>query len=341
MYKDFFMEIARLYPYPGGEEKALQIVREYFDGLGERLEEPLLSYPAYFLPGRGEAASAVVAYLDEPGFLLREYLGNGFVGISCYGAVDKRALTAQEVFLLGKERHFGMIGNKPSHYLTDDDRKATVDVEKLFVDTGLTTEELEESHPIGSFIGLKAEPRMLRGQTVAGHGLSCKVGCAALLIALKALSEAKDRGACYFLIVDRSARGQYELRRALEKYRVKTVLSLAGVPSNSRIDDPEQCRLGGGAVLLYDSCVDFTLTKKLRKSGEEAGLPLQSRFYNFDADSMLETVFTAGTGRSCAGIGIPVENSGMPFELSCLDDLETAGMLAASLLYKEIAYDPI
>ncbi|MDL2218194.1 hypothetical protein LJC27_05995 [Christensenellaceae bacterium OttesenSCG-928-M15] len=328
MNTEFLMQIAAQYPHPGNERDAAIVISKHFDPLAQRIDDPALTYPAYCLKGAAEKGpvTAIVTQLDEPGFLVREHLEKGFVGFEAYGEIDKRALTAQEVYLFGKEKYFGVIGNKPSHYLTEEDKKASVEISKLFIDTGIKPEELKECIPVGSFIGLKAEPRLMRA-AIAGHGLSFKAGLLAMLTCVKELSSAALWGQCYFLIADRSARGRGELVRALKRYGIERVIALMSVPANRREGDAERTVPGLGPALMYTGSVDYALTNSVRESAEEGKIPVQSFFCNFDEEGLLELVYSAGY--PCAGIAAPIENGGMPFALAHLSDIERAGRLAA------------
>lgn len=102
------------------------------------------------------------AHMDEIGFMITNIDKNGFLGITSVGGIDARILLGNEVVVHGKKDIIGIVGAKPPHVLSPDERNVSVPFDKLYIDTGYSYDEIKELVSVGdtatfenSFIRLK------------------------------------------------------------------------------------------------------------------------------------------------------------------------------------------
>ena len=88
------------------------------------------------------------AHADEIGFMV-SYVEpkGGFLRFVPIGGWDTRILLGQSVKILGKnnQEYHGIIGSKPPHLTSAKERKAAVDIPKMYIDTGMTTKQVEKA----------------------------------------------------------------------------------------------------------------------------------------------------------------------------------------------------
>lgn len=75
------------------------------------------------------------AHMDEVGFMIVRDDGDGFYQFATVGGIDARHLVGKQV-IVGKDHTIGVIGAKPIHLTTPDERKHTIDVEAMRIDLG-------------------------------------------------------------------------------------------------------------------------------------------------------------------------------------------------------------
>ncbi len=84
---------------------------------------------------RGPLRVMLDAHMDEVGFMLVADDGEGLFQFEIIGGIDARSLAGKQV-VIGREHTPGVIGAKPIHLTTADERKHTISAEALRVDLG-------------------------------------------------------------------------------------------------------------------------------------------------------------------------------------------------------------
>lgn len=92
----------------------------------------------------------VAAHMDEIGFIVTHIDDNGFLKFHTLGGFDPKTLTAQRVIVHGKKDLIGVMGSKPIHVMTPDERKALPKLTDYFIDLGLSKKEVEKYIEIGN-----------------------------------------------------------------------------------------------------------------------------------------------------------------------------------------------
>jgi len=77
----------------------------------------------------------IAAHMDEVGFMLVDDEGEGLFKFEIVGGIDNRQLVGKPV-LVGKDQLPGVIGAKPIHLTTADERKNPIPLESLRIDVG-------------------------------------------------------------------------------------------------------------------------------------------------------------------------------------------------------------
>jgi endoglucanase len=75
------------------------------------------------------------AHMDEVGFMIVHDDGDGFYQFQIVGGIDERHLVGKQV-IVGKDHSMGVIGAKPIHMTTSEERKHTIDVDSMRIDLG-------------------------------------------------------------------------------------------------------------------------------------------------------------------------------------------------------------
>lgn len=172
---------------PGREELIRAVVRELLSPYVEEIEVDRLGNVIAHKKGAGPKV-VVAAHMDEIGFLVSHVdEDTGFLRIAPVGGFDPRTLIAQRVMVHARSgAMYGLIGTKPVHVLTDEERKKTPEMKDLFVDIGLPGKEAKEKVHIGDPVTLVQTFEEV-GNLVTGKALDDRLGLYVAIEAAKRL----------------------------------------------------------------------------------------------------------------------------------------------------------
>lgn len=94
----------------------------------------------------------VAAHMDEIGFIVTHIDDKGFVRFHTLGGFDPKTLTAQRVIVHGKTDLIGVMGSKPIHVMTPEERNKLPQITDYFIDMGMPKEEVEKYVSVGDTI---------------------------------------------------------------------------------------------------------------------------------------------------------------------------------------------
>jgi len=141
--------------------------------------------------GSGSPKIMLAAHMDEIGLLVKHIDDKGFIRFIPMGGVDDETLPAIKVKILAeKEVIPGIIGFKPPHLKKDEEAKKKIKLEEMYIDTGLSAEEVKKKIQIGDAVVFESEFSDL-GDNVVGKALDNRAGCAVLIEVMKNLKDFK------------------------------------------------------------------------------------------------------------------------------------------------------
>ena len=99
----------------------------------------------------------VAAHMDEIGFIVTHIDDNGFLRFHTLGGFDPKTLTAQRVIVHGKKDLVGVMGSKPIHVMTQEERNKNPKLTDYFIDLGMAADEVKEIVSVGDPITRERE----------------------------------------------------------------------------------------------------------------------------------------------------------------------------------------
>ena len=130
----------------------------------------------------------VAAHMDEIGFIVTHIDENGFLRFHTLGGFDPKTLTAQRVIVHGKKDIVGVMGSKPIHVMTVEEKAKLPKTTDFFIDLGMGREEVEKYISIGDPITRDRE-LIEMGDCVNCKSIDNRVAVFILLETLKLLQE--------------------------------------------------------------------------------------------------------------------------------------------------------
>ncbi|HEX6508402.1 MAG TPA: M42 family peptidase, partial [Chloroflexota bacterium] len=134
---DFFRRLVETKGPSGYEAEAQRVWRERIAHAAEELlTDPLGNCIAVLNP-TGRPRVMMDAHIDEIGFIIKYIDDNGFLYFGSIGGFDPATLAGNRVRILGRHGPvLGVIGRKPTHLLSDDEKKKTPEIKSLWIDIG-------------------------------------------------------------------------------------------------------------------------------------------------------------------------------------------------------------
>jgi endoglucanase len=128
----------------------------------------------------------VAAHMDEIGFIVTHIDDNGFLRFHTLGGFDPKTLTAQRVNVHGKKDLIGVMGSKPIHVMSQEERNKLPKTTDFFIDLGMPKEEVEKYISIGDPVTRDRE-LIEMGECVNCKSIDNRVAVFILIEALKNL----------------------------------------------------------------------------------------------------------------------------------------------------------
>lgn len=183
-------EICEAAGAPGYESRVREIVIREVTPLVDDVSVDNLGNVFALKKGKGSEKKAMVAaHMDEIGFMVTYIDDNGFLRFNTLGGFDPKTLVAQRVIVHGKKDLIGVMGSKPIHVMTAEEKTKMPKTSDFFIDMGMPKEEVEKYIAIGDPI---TRERLLieMGDCVNCKSIDNRVSVFILIEALRHLGSA-------------------------------------------------------------------------------------------------------------------------------------------------------
>ena len=119
--------------------------------------------------GKDETKSVMIAaHMDEIGFIVTHINDKGFLKFHPLGGFDPKTLTSQRVIVHGKKNLVGVMGSKPIHVITTEEKNRVPKIQDYYIDLGLEKSEVDKIVKVGDPVTRE------RGLIEMGDCINCK-----------------------------------------------------------------------------------------------------------------------------------------------------------------------
>ncbi len=275
---DLLKKLTEAQGVPSREERVRKLVRAQLESLTDEQHVDALGNVIARRRGNGPKVM-LAAHMDEIGFLVRHVDERGFLRLEPVGGFDPKTLVAQRVIVHTEGNDLpGLVGTKPVHALTDEERKKPLELKHLFVDLGLPGERVKAQVDLGDFVTLEQRFKRI-GDLVSCKALDDRVG---LFVMLEAMRKCRGTNADVYAVA--TVQEEVGLRGAhTSAFGVAPDIGVAldvtvaaDVPGSS--EDEYVTRLGQGAAIKVKDGSHIShpgLVRAFRRLAREAEIPHQ------------------------------------------------------------------
>ncbi len=177
-------QICELAGAPGHEQRVREFVQKEARPFADEISVDNLGSVTVFKKGKKNKKVMIAAHMDEIAFMVTHIDDKGFLRFTPLGGFDPKTLTAQRVLVHGKKDIVGVMGCKPIHVMTADERGKVVPITDYFIDLGLNKKDAEKIVRIGDVVTRERE-LIEMGNCVNCKSIDNRVSVFVLLEALK------------------------------------------------------------------------------------------------------------------------------------------------------------
>jgi endoglucanase len=325
----------------GYEEPARRVMRRYLEPLGDILTDNLGSIIGRKV-GKADGPKIVLAgHLDEIGFMVTRITDEGFLKFQTIGGWWEQVMLAQRVEVYTRQGPvIGVIGSKPPHILSADDRKKVYEKKDMFIDVGASSRAEAEAFGIrpGDPVVVVCPFTVMKNEKLLmAKAWDNRFGCALAIEVMKRLKGQAHPNQVYGVgnvQEEVGLRGATTTTNVIEPdigFALDT--GIAGDTPGIKPDDAAG-RLGQGPViLLYDgSMIPHTGLRDLVVDVAEAeGIPFQfDKVAGGGTDAGKIHVF--GAGVPSLVVGVPVRYIHTHAAIMHRDDFDNAAKLLVAVV---------
>src|SRR5690625_856946 len=176
----------------GHEAEAREVMEKYLEPVSDRGSTDNLGSIIGEKVGEESGPKVMVAgHLDEVGFMVTRIDKNGFLYFQTIGGWWNQVMLAQRVTIMTKKGNVtGVIGSKPPHILSPEERKKPVEIKDMFIDIGASSKEEAEQFgvcPGDSVVPYFEFTQMKNEKMLLAKAWDNRIGCAIAIGVLKQL----------------------------------------------------------------------------------------------------------------------------------------------------------
>lgn len=213
--------------------------------------------------GKGKDLPKIMlaSHMDEIGFMVKHITKEGFLKFICLGGWWEQVMLSQRVTVHGSKGSLvGVIGSKPPHILTPEERNKIVAKRDMYIDIGATDEA--EARELGVFEGCPVTPYaefavIGDGKTLLGKAWDNRIGCAVMADVMENIDGSKHPNTVYGVATVqeevglRGAQTSVNLLAPDVAFVIDTCVA-GGTPGVS--DDIAPAKIGQGiAITIFDA----------------------------------------------------------------------------------------
>ena len=275
----------------------------------------------------------ICAHMDEVGGIVTGFTDSGALRFEFVGGIDRRVILGKRV-TVGPAAVPGVIGMRPVHLASSDERSAVPKLDELNVDIGAdSVEEAEKLVSLGDRIVFDNTVYEFGCGFIKAKALDDRTGCAAML---KVLEEELPLDTWFVFTAQEEvgARGAAVAASRLQPGFAIVLEGTTAADMAGTAKGKEVCFLGKGVVIPFmdkGTVYDRETWTYVTKTAEKNGIPWQTKGMiagGTDASSIQRR----GVGAKVITMSAPLRNIHSPASIGMISDLELMPKICMCLL---------
>ena len=288
-----------------------------------------------FKKGKKEPDKKVMicAHMDEVGFIITDITDDGYLKFAPVGGIDPRIVANRKIKI---NNVYGVVGLKPIHLLSSDEKDTAVNFKNLYIDIGAKDKaDALKYVTLGDYAYFESNFYEFGDGFVKAKALDDRIGCMLMIELIKKELE-YDTYFCFNVQEEVGLRGskctsfdvEPDVSVILES---TTAADLCGVTGGDRV-----CVLGNGPVVSFmdgRTVYDKALYQLARKVAADNNIPCQTKTAIAGGNDA-GAIQTSGKGSKVIAISLPSRYIHSSSSVVKMTDIDNTRKLLESLLPK-------
>lgn len=327
--KKFLKKILETPSVTGTETAVAHLVRQRLAPVADSIETNVMGSVHATLKGKGKGPSVMIAaHMDEVGLMVTYISDGGFLSVDAVGGVDAAILPGMRVDVHTDSGTFrGVVGRKPIHLISPDERKNVTPLDDLVIDLGMPAKQVKRLVQIGDVITYGVGFEEIGKGMAVSRGFDDKMG---VYIAVRVMEELKKAGgASGDYVCATTVQEEIGLRGGTTSAYgvhpdVAIALDVTHATDYPGIDPAKYGKLacGQGPVIARGPNINPVVFERLREAAKKANLHIQieaePRVTGTDAGAMQ----IQRGGKATGLVAVALRYMHTPTEVLALSDLE-------------------
>lgn len=298
--------------------------------LSEKITTDNLGNIICTVKSEGKRHIVLSAHMDKIGMVVTAIdKATGMLKIAKSGGIDNRTLAASRVRVTGKTEIAGCVTSTPPH-LSKGDKTTVPAIENLYIDCGLSYDEISEIVSIGDRAEYLSPVEELLGGRYTGAYMDNCAGCTAVIKACeKLLAEGTDNKitAVFTTREETGKGGATAAFTAIQPdFAFITDVSFGRAPGvPAEMSSP----LGSGGMICISPILQKEMSDFLIATARKNEIPFTVEVMGSRTMTDSDVAVTAGKGIKTGLVSIPLTNMHTPVETLSIKDVEAVASILA------------
>lgn len=333
---NFLKDLVETASPSGYEEKNAHLFFTYVSTFADTVEIDSMGSVIASVNPEGFPRIMLAGHIDEIGFQVSYIDDQGFIYFTRIGGHDYSNAVGQRVVIHTDSGPVpGVIGKKPIHVMTPEERTKAPLIEGLWVDIGCVNkqETLSSGVTLGDAITIDACLTRLLGDRLTARAFDNRVGSWAVAEALRRFKMLQPEAALFAVATVQEEIG---LRGAItSSYGINPQIGIA-VDVTFATDCPTMDKrlssevfLGKGPTILRGANANRKLATRLVEQAKKYEIPHQVEVYGGGTGTDANAMQVSRSGMVTGLVGIPLRYMHTPCEIISMSDADAAAELMA------------
>lgn len=321
-------EICEIPGVPGHEQKVREVVKRELKGIVDDISVDNMGNLIALKKGKSSAKKVMAAaHMDEIGFIVHHIDDNGFLRFHPLGGFDPKTLTAQRVVVHGKKSVVGVMGTKPIHLMTAEERVKPLQLSDYFIDLGMKKKDVEKIVEVGNTVTRDRE-LIEMGDCVNCKSIDNRV---AVFILIETLRELKGKTIPFDFYGAFTVQEEVGIRGAqVAAHHIDPHFSFC-IDTTIAFDTPgakpedSVTKLGDGvAIKIMDSSAicDYRMVRYMKEQADKAKIKWQSELLPAGGTDTAGMQRMATYGTIAGAVSIPTRHIHSVIEMAHKGDIK-------------------
>ena len=321
---DKLFDMCSLYSVSGNEHQMTKFIKNYTETFCDNVTTDCLGNVISTINNNSDLNIVIEAHIDNIGLVVKSIDENGFIKFVYSGGIDPSILPTAEVIVHGKKDLFGVIGAKPPHLQTKEDKYNNSN-ENMYIDCGLDHKNITKYVSVGDTISLVSKYNNLKSDFFTSGCLDNRIGCYVVCECLKRLKSknlAYNVSGVFSVQEEVGCRG---VKNAIEtiKPQIAVIVDVTfGISPYT--DDEHGFKVGSGITIAVGPNLDRKITNTFIEMCEQENIPYTKEVCSGHTGTNAWPIQVSSDGIRCLLISVPIKYMHTTVETANTNDVEIA-----------------